>query len=131
MVCLSGFVFCSSSHETRANGIRRSKNRVAEFVKVAKTSDILPGEIKPFDADGETIAICHINGKYYAIKDECSHMEYPLSDGSLEGEIITCSWHGAKFNVRTGDVLSMPAVVPIETYQLRIEGENIYVLIRD
>ncbi|HEY7536025.1 MAG TPA: non-heme iron oxygenase ferredoxin subunit [Thermodesulfobacteriota bacterium] len=100
-----------------------------EFVRVAKTSDIITGEIKAFDVDGEIIAICHVDGKYYAIKDECSHMEYPLSDGSLEGEIITCSWHGAKFNVRTGEVLSMPAVVPIETYQLKIEGEYIYVLI--
>ena len=56
-------------------------------------------------------------------------MKYPLSDGSLDGEIIICAWHGAKFNVKTGKVLSMPAVVPIETYQLKIEGENVYVLI--
>jgi len=100
-----------------------------EFVKVMKTYDILPGEIKSFDVEGEVIAICHTNGNFYAIKDECSHMAYPLSDGSLDGEIITCAWHGAKFNVKTGDVLSMPAVVPIETYQLKIEGENVYVLI--
>lgn len=100
-----------------------------EFVKVTKTSDILSGEIKSFDVEGEVIVICRLNGNFYAIKDECSHMEYPLSDGSLDGEIITCAWHGAKFNVKTGEVLSMPAVVPIETYQLKIEGENIYVLI--
>jgi nitrite reductase/ring-hydroxylating ferredoxin subunit len=102
---------------------------MAEFVKVGKTSDIPPGEIRSFDVEGEVIAICHVNGELYAIKDECTHMEYPLSSGTLDGEVITCAWHGAKFNVRTGEVLSMPAVVPVETYQLKIEREDIYVLI--
>ena len=102
---------------------------MAEFVKVAKTSDIPHGEIKSFEADGEIIAICHVNGKFYAIKDECTHMEYPLSNGILDGETVTCAWHGAKFNVRTGEVLSMPAYEPVETYQIKVEGENIYVLI--
>jgi nitrite reductase/ring-hydroxylating ferredoxin subunit len=106
-------------------------SKMAQFVKVAKTSDINPGEIVPFYVEGESVAICRVNGEYYAIKDECSHMEYPLSDGFLEGEVITCAWHGAKFDVRTGEVLSMPAVVPVETYQLKVEGEDIYVLIEE
>ena len=102
---------------------------MSEFVRVAKTSDIPDGEVRSFVVDSEVIAVCHVDGKFYAIKDECTHMEYPLSDGLLEGEIITCAYHAAKFDVRTGDVLSLPAVEPVETFQVKVEGEDIYVLI--
>jgi nitrite reductase/ring-hydroxylating ferredoxin subunit len=102
---------------------------MAEFIKIAKTSDIPPGGVMPFEAEGELIAICHVNGRFYAIKDVCTHMEYPLSNGLLDDEIITCAWHGAKFNVRTGEVLSIPAYESVETYQVKVEGDDIYVLI--
>ncbi|MER3446085.1 MAG: biphenyl 2,3-dioxygenase [Candidatus Dadabacteria bacterium] len=102
---------------------------MAEFKKVAKTSDIPPGEIRSFEVEGEIIAICNVGGRFYAIKDECTHMNYPLSDGFLDEETITCAWHGAKFNVRTGEVLSMPAYESVETYQLKVEGNDIYILI--
>lgn len=104
---------------------------MAEFVKVARTSEIRPGEIKSFVVETEVIAICNVNGEFYVIKDECSHMEYPLSDGILEGETITCAHHGAEFNVRTGEVLSLPAVEPIETFKVKVEGDGIYVLIEN
>jgi 3-phenylpropionate/trans-cinnamate dioxygenase ferredoxin subunit len=102
---------------------------MSEFVKVAKTSDIPPGGVKSFVVDNEVIAICHVDGNFYAIKDECTHMEYPLSDGLLEGETITCAYHGARFNVRTGEVICMPAVEPVETFKVKVEGDDIYVLL--
>ena len=98
------------------------------FVRVAKRSEISPGEIKSFFLDNESIAICNVDGKFYAIKDECTHMEFPLSDGVLENETITCAYHGAEFNVKTGEALCMPAVEPVETFELRVEGEDIYIL---
>lgn len=100
---------------------------MAEFVKIAKTSDIQPGEIKSFVFETEVIAICNADGEFYVIKDECSHMAYPLSDGILEGETITCAHHGAQFNVRTGEVLSLPAVEPIETFEVKVEGDDLCV----
>ena len=102
-----------------------------EFVKVAKTSDIQPGEIKSFVVNTDVIAICNVDGEFYVIKDECSHMEYPLSDGILEGEIIACAYHGAEFNVKTGEALSLPAIEPVETFEVRVEGDDIYVMIDD
>jgi nitrite reductase/ring-hydroxylating ferredoxin subunit len=98
------------------------------FIRVAKRSEILPGEVKPFFVDNESIAICNVGGKFYAIKDECTHMEFPLSDGVLESETITCAYHGAEFNVKTGEALCMPAVEPVETYELKVEGDDIYIL---
>ena len=101
------------------------------FVKAAKTYDIPNGEVRSFVVDNEIIAICHVNGSFYAIKDECTHMEYPLSDGELEGETITCIYHGAKFNVKTGEVLAMPDYEPVETFPLKIEGDDIYILVEE
>ncbi len=100
-----------------------------DFVKVAKISEILPGEVKSYLVENEVIAICNVEGKFYALKDECTHMEFPLSDGVLEGETITCAHHGAEFDVRSGEALCMPAVEPVDTYELKVDGEDIYVLL--
>ena len=99
------------------------------FIRVANISEILPGEVKSFVVNNEMIAICNVGGNFYAIKDECTHMEFPLSDGVLENETITCAYHGAEFNVRTGEALCMPAVGPVETYELKVDGDDIYVLL--
>jgi nitrite reductase/ring-hydroxylating ferredoxin subunit len=104
---------------------------MSRFIKVAKKSDIPDGEVRSFVVDSLVIAICSVNGEFFAIKDECTHMEYPLSDGLLDGEIITCAYHAASFDVRTGDVLSLPAVEPVETFEVKVEGEDIYVLIEN
>ncbi|GJM15711.1 MAG: benzene 1,2-dioxygenase [Thermodesulfobacteriota bacterium] len=104
---------------------------MAEFEKVAKVSDIQPGEIKSFVLGNEMVAICNTDGKFYAFIDECSHQTLPLSDGLLEGKTITCAYHGAEFNVETGEALCLPAVDGIETYEVKIEGDDIYILLPD
>jgi len=100
-----------------------------DFVKVARISEILPGEVKSYLVENEVIAICNVEGKFYALKDECTHLEFPLSDGLLEGETITCAHHGAEFDVRSGEALCMPAVEPVDTYEVKVDGEDIYVLL--
>lgn len=100
-----------------------------EFIKVARRSEILPGEVKSFFLNNESIAICNVGGEFFAIKDECTHMEFPLSDGQLNNETITCAYHGAEFNVKTGEALCMPAVEAVETYALKVEGDDIYISI--
>ena len=104
---------------------------MAEFEKVAKVSDISPGEVKSFILGNEVIAICNSGGNFYAFIDECSHQTLPLSDGVLEGKTITCAYHGAEFDIETGEALCLPAVDRIETYKLKVEGDDIYVLIED
>ena len=102
---------------------------MGEYIKVAKISDIALGEIKSFVAGNEVIAICNVKGNFYAIKDECTHMEFPLSDGLLEEGTVTCAYHGAAFNVKTGEALCLPAIDPVEIYELRVDGDNISILI--
>ena len=104
---------------------------MSDYKKVAKVSDIPEGEVESFFIDGDAIAICSVEGNFYAFRDECTHQCFTLSDGDLDGERITCCYHGAEFNVRTGEVLCLPAVEPLETYPVKIDGDDILIKLDD
>ncbi|HUL40629.1 MAG TPA: non-heme iron oxygenase ferredoxin subunit [Burkholderiales bacterium] len=100
---------------------------MAEFVKVAKTEDIAPGQGKAVEVGEKTIALFNVDGKYFAINDTCSHHGGPLSEGDLNGKEVTCPWHGAAFDVTTGEVLGPPATVGVVSYHVRVSGSDIEV----
>ncbi len=95
--------------------------------KIAKTSDLAPGSGKVVEADGETIALFNVEGTFYAIGNTCPHRGGPLGEGSLEGNTVTCPWHGAQFNVKTGEVLRPPAATGVKSYPARVEGEDVLI----
>ena len=98
---------------------------MAGFVKVAKTKDLSPGQGKQVEVGEKTIAIFNVDGKYYAINDTCSHQGGPLSEGELNGKQVTCPWHGAVFDVTTGEVLGPPAPEGVSSYKVRVSGNDI------
>ena len=100
---------------------------MAEFVKVAKTGEIAPGEARAVEAGGKKIALFNVNGTFYAIDDTCTHRGGPLSEGMLMGEEVTCPWHGAIFDVTSGTALGAPAPRDVAHYPVRIEGDDIEV----
>lgn len=91
-------------------------------------SEIAPGTFKTVEIEGELIAVFNINGEFYAIQDICTHDGGILTGGIVNGHMIECPRHGAQFDIKTGRVLRMPAVEPIKTYPLKVEGEEIFVL---
>lgn len=95
--------------------------------RVAKVSEIAPGTTRRVVIDSNEILLCNVDGKVYAVEDVCTHDGGPLDQGELEGECVVCPRHGATFDVRTGDALTLPAVVPLLTYETSIEGDDIYV----
>ncbi|MCH7886971.1 MAG: non-heme iron oxygenase ferredoxin subunit [Candidatus Marinimicrobia bacterium] len=97
---------------------------------IGKTNEIEPGSARSYIVGEERIAVCNVNGSFHAINDVCTHDGGPLDQGVLEGSIITCPRHGAKFDVTTGEALQMPAVIPVKTYPVEIEDDIIY-LIKD
>ena len=100
---------------------------MTEFVKVANLGEIADGDRKLIDFEEVTVALFNIDGNYYCIEDVCTHDGGPVAEGRLDGFAIECPRHGALFDVRDGAVLSMPAVVPVPTYQVKVEGEAIYI----
>jgi 3-phenylpropionate/trans-cinnamate dioxygenase ferredoxin subunit len=95
--------------------------------KVARVSDVPPGTTKRVEADGVELMLCNVDGEIYAIEDVCTHDGGPLDLGELEGHCIVCPRHGATFDVRTGAALTLPAVLPVATFPLRIDGDDVYV----
>ena len=94
---------------------------------VAKLSDVPEGAAVRVVVDGVEVLLCNAEGTIYALEDVCTHDGAPLDQGELEGDRIVCPRHGATFNVRTGAALTLPAVMPLPTYTVRIEGDDIYV----
>ena len=81
----------------------------------------------PVRIEDQELAVFRIGGQYYAIEDVCTHDGGPVAEGALEGDVIECPRHGARFNVKTGAALSLPAVSPVPVYRVRIEGDDIQV----
>ncbi len=99
------------------------------YVTVAKTADIAPGTVRVFQVDRQDVAIANVNGEFYAFADVCTHDGGPVAEGELDVEEceIECPRHGARFDIVTGAVRSMPAVVPLPVYPLIVEGDKIKV----
>jgi 3-phenylpropionate/trans-cinnamate dioxygenase ferredoxin subunit len=97
------------------------------YVPVAKTSDIQPGLVKCIEINDYRLAICNVSGVFYCVENTCTHDGGPLDQGMLQGEIIECPRHGARFNVTNGKVMRMPAVSPLETFPLKVVGDDIMV----
>lgn len=97
------------------------------FVKVAQVTEIPAGTARCVHVKGKKIALFHIEGGFYAIDDTCSHAEASLSEGTIEGACVLCPLHGARFDIKTGRALSLPAWAPVETYEVRVEGDDILV----
>lgn len=100
---------------------------MAKFVKVATTGELASTQAKKVEVDGKVIALFNLEEGYYAIDDTCPHRGGPLSGGPLEGEVVTCPWHGSKFNVKSGDVLTPPARTGVSSYRVRVSGSDIEV----
>ena len=99
---------------------------MSTFIAVAKTTDVQPGQMKSFQANGRAILIANWQGTYFATQDLCTHDGGILGDGELIDGEIECPRHGAHFDLKTGRP-TMPAVLPIKTFFVKVEGDEILV----
>ncbi len=99
------------------------------WMKAAASGDIIAGKPKVVELNGIRIALCKVEGdsNVYAIEDICTHDDGPLAEGPQTGSEIECPRHGAKFDVKSGAALSMPAIVPVRTFKTRMNGTQIEV----
>lgn len=99
------------------------------FVRAAALSDVPEGEVLGVEVEGVRVCLANVDGEVYAFQDRCSHRDFPLSNGELDTDdyTITCEWHGAMFDIRTGAVTCLPATRPIPVYPCRVEGDEVLV----
>lgn len=102
---------------------------MATFQRLAASHEIPAGGSRCFVVGDRKIAVFHVNGEFFAIDDTCTHAQASLSAGDIVGNTVECPRHGAAFDVRTGEALSLPATKPVQTYPVRLEGDEILIAI--
>jgi nitrite reductase (NADH) small subunit len=96
------------------------------FVKAAGKGELPPGAIREYQVSGKAVAVANVEGKFFAINSVCLHHAGPLGEGEMEGQVVTCPWHGWQYDVATGKLVSNPAV-GVECYPVEVRGDDIYV----
>jgi 3-phenylpropionate/trans-cinnamate dioxygenase ferredoxin subunit len=99
----------------------------AGFVRACAVADVPPESALPVEIDGVELAIVHSAGVFYAIADECSHAEVPLSEGDVGDGEIECYMHGSRFDLRTGRPIGLRATEPVAIYHCRVAGDDVLV----
>ena len=102
---------------------------MAEWVKVAQAADVPDGRAKVVTAKGQRLALARVGGQVYAVQDLCTHDGGPLGEGVVVEETVECPRHGARFDVKTGQPVTLPAVVPVQTFPAKVAGDDVLVLI--
>jgi nitrite reductase/ring-hydroxylating ferredoxin subunit len=98
---------------------------MAQSTKVADLKALPPGKSACVEFDGETVALFNVGGTVYAIANTCTHRGGPLSEGEVEGTTVTCPWHGAHFDLKTGAAVGPPATQSVKRYQVTVKGYDI------
>ncbi len=101
------------------------------FVTVAKADELNPGEMMYVEVGDEPVCLINLDGEYFALNDICTHQDASLSDGTIDGEELECPLHGGVFNIRTGEPVAFPVVVPVETYRVRVVGDEVQVALNE
>jgi len=93
-----------------------------------KVSEIPPGKMIKISIDGKEIVVSNVDGDFYAVDDSCTHSGASLSEGSLEGCTITCGWHKAEFDCKSGKLVKFPAKIrDLASYNVTVESDNVFV----
>lgn len=111
---------------------RQSRQRVSEMpvgsrIQVCKVGDVAPGEVIKVETSGLTLAVYNLDGVFYATDDACTHGPGSLSEGCIEGDLIECNFHQGMFNIKTGEVALPPCMVPIKTYPVTVDGDEVFI----
>ena len=101
---------------------------MAEFTKVAKTSEIPAGTGKVVETGGKTIAVFNADGSFHAMENTCKHRGGPLGEGSLAGKTVTCPWHGWEYDVTSGACQTDPSIT-VQKFDVKVDGEDILVCV--
>ncbi|MEX1257849.1 MAG: non-heme iron oxygenase ferredoxin subunit [Gemmatimonadota bacterium] len=101
---------------------------MAEWVRAAALADCpAEGCLRGIEVADEPIVLIRWEGELFALEDRCSHQDFPLSDGEVENGRIECVFHGAKFDVRTGKAVQLPAIKPVKSFPVEIRGDEVFV----
>lgn len=97
------------------------------FTRVASEADVPPNTLLSVPVGEFNVCLANADGRIYAFRDNCTHRDFPLSAGTIEDGEVECAWHGAKFDMATGRATRLPAIKPVQTYEVRVENGEILI----
>lgn len=97
------------------------------FTRVASLDEVPEGTLLGVEIDGHRVCLANVEGEIYALQDNCSHQDFPLSAGCLEDGQVECAWHGARFDLASGRAVALPAIRPVRTFDVRVDGDDVLV----
>ena len=101
--------------------------KLVALVKLAEVGDVAPGTGKVVQAGEMALALFNLGGIFYALNNRCTHVGGPLGEGKVEGTVVTCPWHGSRFDITNGQVLGPPARRPVASYPVQVQGREVFV----
>jgi len=100
---------------------------VARKIELCSTSDVAPGAALRVERDELTLAVFNVDGEFFVTDDACTHGPGSLSEGYIEGDVVECNFHNGQFNIRTGEVVAPPCMVPVKAYPVVIEAGRVFI----
>ena len=96
-----------------------------EWTRVCNLDEVPAGQLKSIEVGNVRVVLANVDGDLYALEDQCSHQDFPLSAGLIEDRQIECVFHGARFDLETGKATCLPAVRPVQTFDVRVDGGEV------
>jgi nitrite reductase/ring-hydroxylating ferredoxin subunit len=96
-------------------------------IDLCSTADVAPGNALKVEAGDLAVAVFNVDGEFYVTDDLCTHGPGSLSEGYIEGDIVECNFHNGQFNIKTGEVVSPPVMIPIKTYKTLVENDRVLI----
>ncbi len=96
-------------------------------IELCSMAEVEPGAALRVERGDLTLAVFNIEGEFFVTDDACTHGPGSLSEGYIEGDVVECNFHNGQFNIKTGEVVAPPCMVPVKTYRTVVEGGKVFV----
>ena len=123
----------SGSHQIVPTAVQDEKpmseqtGSVATRLDLCATDEVAPGSAIKVEAGDLTLAVYNIDGEFFVTDDACTHGPGSLSEGYIDGDVVECNFHNGQFNIKTGEVVSPPCMVPVKTYKTTVENGRVVI----
>jgi len=104
-----------------------AREAVPTRVELCKIEEVAAGSALKVEAGGLSVAVFNLDGEFYVTDDACTHGPGSLSEGFIDGDVIECNFHNGQFNIKTGEVVAPPCMIPIKTYPTVVEGGKVFI----
>jgi nitrite reductase/ring-hydroxylating ferredoxin subunit len=117
------FLYCKNICVT----VEHQGSEMTSKLELCGTEDVAAGTALKVEAGGLVLAVFNVDGEFYVLDDACTHGPGSLSEGYIEGDIVECNFHNGQFNIRTGEVVLPPCMIPMKTYAAIVEDGKVFI----